>query len=121
MLLSVSETWVSIAAMMQNIEGVHVGFLRKVTGENEQRLGDKTCRKEGAYRVLKAAGTKTLRGYIKKRQATVAERFDIRPIFKACAKETGYEVGEVSRDVVDTGGCVTTAEIHVRNILAEVW
>ena len=29
-LLFVSETWVLMAAMLQKIEGVHVGFLRKM-------------------------------------------------------------------------------------------
>ena len=54
------ETWLLTAAMMQNLEGVHLGFLGLVTGMKDRRLGYKTWRKEGAYMVLQAAGTKPL-------------------------------------------------------------
>ena len=54
-LLFGSETWVITSSMMQNIEGVHVGFLRQVTGRKAQRLGDKTWRKEGSESVLQVA------------------------------------------------------------------
>ena len=39
------------------------------------------------------AGTKPLREYINKRQATVAEWVDLRPIFEVCAKDTRYAGG----------------------------
>ena len=45
MLLLGSETWVLMAEMMQNIEGIHVGFLQQVTGEKIRRLGYETWRK----------------------------------------------------------------------------
>ena len=41
-LLFGAETWVLKAAMMQKLEGVHVGFLRKVTGMKARNLGDNT-------------------------------------------------------------------------------
>ena len=41
-LLFGSETWVLTAAMMQKIEGVHMGFLWQVTGVKAQSLGDET-------------------------------------------------------------------------------
>ena len=43
--------------------------------------------------MLQAVGTKHLRGYINKRQATVAEWVDLQPIFEVCVKEMGYEGG----------------------------
>ena len=39
-LLFGAETWVMLAAMINKLEGVHVGFLRKVTGVKARRLGD---------------------------------------------------------------------------------
>ena len=45
-------------AILQNIEGVHVGLLRQVTGKNDQRLEDDTWKKEGADRVIQLEGTK---------------------------------------------------------------
>ena len=44
-----SETWVLTAVMIQNLEGLSVGFLRKVMGGKEQRLGDDIY---GNYRVI---------------------------------------------------------------------
>ena len=61
MLLFGDETWVLSAAMINNLEGVHVVFLLQVTGMKARRLGDKTWTKEETYRVLQAAGTKLLR------------------------------------------------------------
>ena len=72
-LLFGSETWVLTAAMLQNLKGVHVGFLRQVTRMKAQRLGEETWRKAGAGRVLQATGTKPIREYISKRQAMVSE------------------------------------------------
>ena len=36
-LLFGAETWVLLEPMAQKLEGVHVGFLRKVTGKNQIR------------------------------------------------------------------------------------
>ena len=48
------------AVMLQKLEGVHVGLLRKVTGMTDLRLGEETWRNEGLDRVIQAAGTKPL-------------------------------------------------------------
>ena len=82
-----------LSAMPKKLKGAHVDLLRQVTGMKERRIGDKTWTKEGTDRVLQAAGTKPLREYIDKRQATVAEWVALRPIFEVCAKKTGYEGG----------------------------
>ena len=57
-LLFGADTWVLLEGMLENLEVVHVGFLRQVTGMEVRRLGDETWKKEGPYRVLQAAGTK---------------------------------------------------------------
>ena len=83
--LFVSETWVMTAAIMQNLEEVHMVFMRQVIGKKYQRLGYETWRKEGADSVLQVMGKKSLGDYINKRQATVSEWVDLRPIFELCA------------------------------------
>ena len=87
-LLFGSEIWVLMAAMIQNIEGVNVGFLRQMTGMKAQRLGYEAWKNEGVDRVIQLAGTKPIREYINKSQATVAEWVALRPIFEVFAKET---------------------------------
>ena len=77
----------------EKIEGVHVGFLRKVKGVKDRRLGDETWKKEEVYRVLQAEGTKPIWEYINKRQAMVAGWVALWPIFEVCAKDMGYEGG----------------------------
>ena len=42
MLLFGAETWVLSAAMLKKLEGLHVGFLRQMTGTKARRLGEKT-------------------------------------------------------------------------------
>ena len=86
-----AKTWVLLAAMLNKIEGVHMGFIRQVMGMKAQRLGDENWKKEGTDRVLQAAGTKPLQEYIDKRKATVTEWVALRPIFDVCENETGYE------------------------------
>ena len=63
-----------------------------------RRLGGKTWTKEGPYRVLQAAGTKLIREYIKKRQATVAEWVALWTTYEVCAKESGYAGGGKLRE-----------------------
>ena len=93
MLFFGSETWVLTEAMLQNIEAVHVGFLRQVTGIKARRFVDKTCQKGGTERVLQAEGTKLLQEYIKKREVAIEEWVALWPIFEVCAKGTGYKGG----------------------------
>ena len=64
-----------------------------MTGEKERRLGEKTWWKKRAESVLQAEGTKPLKYYINKRQATLADWLTLRPILKVCANETGYNEG----------------------------
>ena len=40
-----AETWVLSVVMLKKLEGVHVVFLRYVTGMKEKKLGEKTWEK----------------------------------------------------------------------------
>ena len=46
-LLFGSETWVLLEEMAKRLEGVHVSFLRKVTGNTARRQCYGTCNREG--------------------------------------------------------------------------
>ena len=70
-----------------------MGFLRKVEGMTDKNLEVDTWKKEGADRVIQAIGTKPLREYIERRQATVAEWVALQTIFEVFAKYTGFEGG----------------------------
>ena len=48
--------------------------------------------------MLQATVTKPLKGYINKRQVTVAEWVALQPIFEVYAKETRYEGGGIFRE-----------------------
>ena len=86
MLLFGLETLVSMAMMLQNIEGLNVGFLWQVVGMTSRKLGVDTCKKEGSGRVLQTTGTKPLLEYIDMRQATVATWVAMRAILQVYAK-----------------------------------
>ena len=51
------ETWVLSEAMSRKLEGVHVGFLRQITGKGAVRGKDGTWRQVAAEKVLDKAGT----------------------------------------------------------------
>ena len=59
--------------MSSNIEGVHVGFLRRIMGQRAVQQEDGTWRQVAAEKVLEKAGTQSLGTYIYMSQATVAE------------------------------------------------
>ena len=59
--------------MSSNIEGVHVGFLRRIMGQRAVQQEDGTWRQVAAEKVLDKAGTQSLGNYFDRRQATVAE------------------------------------------------
>ena len=46
------DTWVMTAIMSQKLEGVHMGLLQQVTGNNTRRLGDDYWRKVAVDSVL---------------------------------------------------------------------
>ena len=67
--------------------------------------------------MLQAAGTKPLREYIDKRQATVAEWVSLRTIFEVCTKDMGYEGGGRVRE---QWWRQTAAERHMKTMLKEI-
>ena len=80
------------------MEGIHTGFLRKITRKRVRRLGDRTWETNGLEGVQEEVGTQSVITYIGRRQATVAHRLVLHPIFELCAGGKGYEGGERSRD-----------------------
>ena len=77
------------AAISRKLEGVHVGFLRKVTVKKDKRQRDGTCRSVAAAEILLESRTQILEAYIDKRQTTVADWVDLMPILDICDRETG--------------------------------
>ena len=71
--------------------------------------------------MLQSEGTKLLREYIVKRQATVAESVALCPIFEVCAEETGYEGGgKLCKPWWQQVAVEQQLEATLENILAEV-
>ena len=69
---------------------VNVGLLRWITGKTAVQQEDMTWGQVAADKVLEKAVTQPLGTYIYRRQVTVTEWVDLRPIFDVFAKETGY-------------------------------
>ena len=78
---------------MYRLEGAHLIFLRQVTQKQERQRRDGSRHKVTEEAVLQGAGTQSLRTYVDRRQATVAEWVALRPIFDVSVRETGYEGG----------------------------
>ena len=81
-LLFGAETWVLLTEMSRKLEGLHVGFLRQVTGQKAKWQREGTWRSVAAADVIKESGTHTLLLYIDKRQATVAKWVVLRLILE---------------------------------------
>ena len=79
--------------MSWKLEGVHVGFLRNITGQMEVRRKYGTWWQVAVEEVLEKAVTQYLGSYIDRRQATVAEWVTLRLILEVYNRETGYEGG----------------------------
>ena len=79
-LLFGADTWVFSEAVSRNMEGVHVGFLRRITVHRAVRQEDGTWRQVAAEKLLEKSGTKPLGTYVDRRQETVAEWVVSRPI-----------------------------------------
>ena len=68
-------------------------FFRQVTRKQATQWRDRSWQQVPAETVLQGAGRQTLRTYMARRQAIVAEWVATRPIFDVCAQETGCEGG----------------------------
>ena len=79
------DTWVLKETMIQWLDGAHVSFLRQITHKQATRQRYGSWRKVPEEAVLEGAWTHTLRKYVIRRQATVAEWVATRPIFDVCA------------------------------------
>ena len=88
-----AEIWVLTETMIQGLEGEHVSFIRKFTYKQAMRRRDGSWRQVTAEAVLQGAGTQTIRTYVDRGQATVAEWVATQTIFDSCAVEAGYDGG----------------------------
>ena len=88
-----SEACLILVQMAQRLKVVHVGFLCQVTRSNARRMKYGSWRQAEAKTILQGVRTHSLRTYVDRRQATVAEWVSLRSIFDVCARETVYEGG----------------------------
>ena len=87
-----------------------------------RKLGVNTWKKELMERVLQETWTKPFRGYIKRRQATVAEWVALRPIFEVFVKETGFEGrGRARNQWWRQTAAERQMETTLKEILAPAW
>ena len=80
-----------LEAMSWNLEGVHMVFISQITGKRIELNRDGTCKSVAEEKVLKEAVTQSLRAYIDRRQATVAEWVALQPILEVFDKDADYE------------------------------
>ena len=97
-LLFGAETWVLSEAMSRKLEGVNMGFLRQIMGQRAVRRKERNWRQVAAEKVLEKAGTHSLGAYTDRRQTTVAEWVELRPILEVCDRETSYKGGGRCRE-----------------------
>ena len=84
-----AETWVLSETMSRKLEGVHVGFLRQITGQRVEIRDDGTWPQVAADKFLEKAGTQYLGDYIERRQESVTEWVALRTILEVCDREIG--------------------------------
>ena len=75
------------------VEGNHITSLRNITGKKEHINADGMLETPEAKEVLRESETKTASTYIGRRQGTVAQWMDLRPIFEVCAWEPWFVGG----------------------------
>ena len=92
------ETWVLSEAMSRKLEGINMGFLRQIMGQRAVRRKERNWRKAAAEKVLEKAGTHSLGAYNDRRQTTVTEWVELRPILEVCDRETSYKGGGRCRE-----------------------
>ena len=80
------------------MEGIHTGFLWKITGKREWRLEDGTWETPGAEVVPEAAGMQLAMTYIGRRQVIVAQWGAIHSLCEVCARGKGYKGVGCRRD-----------------------
>ena len=99
------KSWVLLAAMDKRVKGAHTGLLRQILGKREWRNTDGTWVTPAAGEVHEAAGMQSMATYIGRRKGKVAQLVALRPIFKFCAIEKGYEgTGDQEGPMVETRG-----------------
>ena len=101
--------------MERKIEGTHIGFLRYITGKRVRRLGDVMWETPRAERVWEAEIMQSSMTYIGRRQATVAQWVEIRPLLEICVQGIRFSKG------VGAGGRLGGAKRQQRNNFGPPW
>ena len=83
--------------MARMVEGTHVGFLQKFTGNRSQKTTNRMWETPADEEVLRTVGVNTAATYIGFRQGKVVQRVSLRPIFKVYAQEQVFEGGGLRR------------------------
>ena len=104
--------------MNKTMEGVHVGFLLKVTGKTSNRQWDRTWSRAAAGSVLKEVGTQTLGTYIDRQKKPMTEWVKLIPIYGVYNMDTGYKVLGRRRE---PWWQQTAARKQLRATLVEIW
>ena len=86
------DIWVLTETIMQRLEGANVSLQQQFTHKQVERWRDGSWWQVTSEKK-QGAGTKTLRTYVDRKQAKLAEWVDTRPIFDVCTRETEYELG----------------------------
>ena len=81
-----SVKWVLLATIERKVEGIHNGFLCRVTVKISRQLIDGTWEMPGMEGVREAVVMQSVRTYIGRRQATVDQWVALRPLFEVCAR-----------------------------------
>ena len=78
------ETWVVTDSMVKVLEGFHHRVARRITGRMARRLPSGEWHYPSFKKALRKAGLWSMREYIRRRQARVAEYIATRPIYDLC-------------------------------------
>ena len=85
-LLYGSESWVVTGEMLTVPEGFHHRAARRITGMTATRGAGGEWEYPPVAAAMEATGLHPIRGYIRRRQATIAEKVSLRPMYELCAE-----------------------------------
>ena len=88
-----SKPWAVLEVMTITVEVTHISFLKQIMGNMTQRNTEGTWVTPASGEVLREYVMQTSATYIRRRQVTVEQWVDLRPIFEVCTQEQGFKRG----------------------------
>ena len=76
----------AVGCNVKKLEGIHVGFLKQVTGEKTRIKNGRYWWRAKSYNMLQEVGMQPLQTYIDRIQETVEDWLALRTILEVCAK-----------------------------------